>query len=251
MRIIICRWLLRFTDLSPTTAAKHGETPCHVAAVQGNTECLKVISIVYARTLLVLGRCYILTSGCISMQAMLGADLKGEICVANDNSGINMYTAIMGPQYTLLLQCNDVMYYCFRWCSIFGSSCIDLKAKAPCPHEYHLVHMNTAGSVMISHREYCKQKCSPLVITSSSCQEELTCWRTICNAVLCISVIWDCNLTKHISCTCLGFTPLHLAIVKSRNEMAKILISELGVRGIGAVNESGITAAHVAASAGL
>ena len=36
------RWLLRFTDLSPTTAAKHGETPCHVAAVLGNTDCLKV-----------------------------------------------------------------------------------------------------------------------------------------------------------------------------------------------------------------
>ena len=49
---------------------------------------------------------------------------------------------------------------------------------------------------------------------------------------------------------CSGFTPLHLAIVKSRNEAAKILMSELGVRGMGAVNESGITAAHVAASAG-
>lgn len=48
-----------------------------------------------------------------------------------------------------------------------------------------------------------------------------------------------------------GFTALHLAIVKSRNEVAKLLISELGVKGMGIVNESGITAAHVAASAGI
>lgn len=48
-----------------------------------------------------------------------------------------------------------------------------------------------------------------------------------------------------------GFTALHLSIVKSRNEVAKLLISELGVKGMGAVNESGITAAHVAASAGV
>lgn len=47
-----------------------------------------------------------------------------------------------------------------------------------------------------------------------------------------------------------GFTPLHLAIVKSRNEVAKLLISELGAKGMGAVTESGITAAHVAASSG-
>lgn len=47
-----------------------------------------------------------------------------------------------------------------------------------------------------------------------------------------------------------GFTALHLAIVKSRNEVAKMLMSELGAKGVGAVGESGITAAHVAASAG-
>ena len=47
-----------------------------------------------------------------------------------------------------------------------------------------------------------------------------------------------------------GFTALHLAIVKSRNEVAKMLMSELGAKAVGAVGESGITAAHVAASAG-
>ena len=39
---MLCRWLLRFTDLSPIASAKHGETPAHVAAAQGNVECLKV-----------------------------------------------------------------------------------------------------------------------------------------------------------------------------------------------------------------
>ena len=47
-----------------------------------------------------------------------------------------------------------------------------------------------------------------------------------------------------------GFTALHLAIVKSRNEVAKMLMSELGAKATGAVGESGITAAHVAASSG-
>ena len=49
----------------------------------------------------------------------------------------------------------------------------------------------------------------------------------------------------------IGFTALHLAIVKYRNECAKVLITELGTKGVGALNESGITAAHVAASAGI
>ena len=48
----------------------------------------------------------------------------------------------------------------------------------------------------------------------------------------------------------LGFTPLHLAIVKQRNDSARLLIAELGLKSVGAVNESGVTAAHVAASAG-
>lgn len=47
-----------------------------------------------------------------------------------------------------------------------------------------------------------------------------------------------------------GFTALHLAIVKYRNDSAKLLISELGTKAVMAVNESGITAAHVASSAG-
>ncbi len=49
----------------------------------------------------------------------------------------------------------------------------------------------------------------------------------------------------------LGYTALHLAIVKFRNDSAKLLISELGAKGVGSVNESGITAAHVAASSGM
>ena len=48
-----------------------------------------------------------------------------------------------------------------------------------------------------------------------------------------------------------GFTALHLAIVKSRNDAAKLLINELGAKGVAAANESGITAAHVAASSGM
>ena len=38
------RWLLRFTDIPVTVTAKHGETPAHVAAVQGHVESLKVSS---------------------------------------------------------------------------------------------------------------------------------------------------------------------------------------------------------------
>ena len=53
-----------------------------------------------------------------------------------------------------------------------------------------------------------------------------------------------------IQCTHKGFTALHLAIVKYRNECARLLISELGARSVCAVNDSGITAAHVASSAG-
>ena len=38
--------------------------------------------------------------------------------------------------------------------------------------------------------------------------------------------------------------------MKYRNDSAKLLISELGTKAVMAVNESGITAAHVASSAG-
>ena len=38
--------------------------------------------------------------------------------------------------------------------------------------------------------------------------------------------------------------------MKYRNDSAKMLISELGAKGVGVINESGITAAHVAASSG-
>ena len=48
-----------------------------------------------------------------------------------------------------------------------------------------------------------------------------------------------------------GFTPLHLAVVKYRNECAKVLIAELGTKSLSSANESGITTAHVAASAGI
>lgn len=58
-----------------------------------------------------------------------------------------------------------------------------------------------------------------------------------------------------MSCTLLiiyfiGFSVLHLAIVKHRNECAKLLISELGPKAVSSLNESGVTAAHIAASAG-
>lgn len=43
---------------------------------------------------------------------------------------------------------------------------------------------------------------------------------------------------------------LHLAIVKHRNECAKMLINELGSKAINALNDSGVTAAHISASAG-
>lgn len=33
---------MRYTSLSPLDEAKFGETPVHVAAAQGNLECLKV-----------------------------------------------------------------------------------------------------------------------------------------------------------------------------------------------------------------
>lgn len=47
-----------------------------------------------------------------------------------------------------------------------------------------------------------------------------------------------------------GFSVLHLAIVKRRNECAKLLINELGPKAVSSLNESGVTAAHIAASAG-
>ena len=47
-----------------------------------------------------------------------------------------------------------------------------------------------------------------------------------------------------------GFSALHLAILKHRNECAKLLISELGAKAVNALNESGVTAVHLAASAG-
>ena len=47
-----------------------------------------------------------------------------------------------------------------------------------------------------------------------------------------------------------GFSVLHLAIVKHRNECAKLVISELGSKAVNALNESGVTAVHIAASAG-
>ena len=47
-----------------------------------------------------------------------------------------------------------------------------------------------------------------------------------------------------------GFTILNLAIMKHRNECAKLLISELGSKAVNALNESGVTAVHLAASAG-
>lgn len=47
-----------------------------------------------------------------------------------------------------------------------------------------------------------------------------------------------------------GFSALHLAILKHRNECAKLLIAELGAKSVNALNESGVTSVHLAASAG-
>ena len=38
------RWLIRFTDISPTCAAAQGETPFHVAAALGQSDVIKVKS---------------------------------------------------------------------------------------------------------------------------------------------------------------------------------------------------------------
>lgn len=48
----------------------------------------------------------------------------------------------------------------------------------------------------------------------------------------------------------IGFTCLLLAVHKHQNVAAKILIEELGVRSVSAINDTGINCAHVAASAG-
>ncbi len=47
------------------------------------------------------------------------------------------------------------------------------------------------------------------------------------------------------------FTVLYLAILKQCNDCAKYLISQLGAKGVGQFNESGVTASHIAASAGI
>jgi len=62
----------------------------------------------------------------------------------------------------------------------------------------------------------------------------------------------DPNLKDFIA-TCLDdscFTALHLAIIRHHNHIVRYLISKLGNRAIGSVNESGVNAAHVAASVG-
>lgn len=47
------------------------------------------------------------------------------------------------------------------------------------------------------------------------------------------------------------YTVLYLAILKQCNDCAKYLISQFGARGVGPFNESGVTASHIAASAGM
>ena len=54
---------------------------------------------------------------------------------------------------------------------------------------------------------------------------------------------------KELSITA-EFTVLYLAILKQCNDCAKYLISQLGAKGVGPFNESGVTASHIAASAG-
>ena len=46
------------------------------------------------------------------------------------------------------------------------------------------------------------------------------------------------------------FTVLYLAILKQCNDCVKYLISQFGAKGVGPFNESGVTASHIAASAG-
>ena len=56
---------------------------------------------------------------------------------------------------------------------------------------------------------------------------------------------------KTIEFLCTEFTVLYLAILKQCNDCAKYLISQLGAKGVGQFNESGVTASHIAASAGI
>ncbi len=70
-------------------------------------------------------------------------------------------------------------------------------------------------------------------------------------AHLCLSIAYLYPIFQTHYYLALGYTALHLAIVKFRNDCAKLLIAELGVKGVGTINESGITAAHVAASSGV
>lgn len=67
-------------------------------------------------------------------------------------------------------------------------------------------------------------------------------------------IVWVYIHATHLQYNCvltsIGFSVLHLAIVKHRNECAKLLITELGVKAVSSLNESGVTAAHIAASAG-
>lgn len=57
-----------------------------------------------------------------------------------------------------------------------------------------------------------------------------------------------CNSVKCIFFA--GLSVLHLAIMKHRNECAKLVISELGPKAVSTLNQSGVTAVHLAASAG-
>ena len=47
-----------------------------------------------------------------------------------------------------------------------------------------------------------------------------------------------------------GMTPLHVAIVKIQVPSVKLLLAELPSKALGAVNASGITCGHLAASVG-
>lgn len=70
---------------------------------------------------------------------------------------------------------------------------------------------------------------------------------TLCNWINAVSDKIDSILLLFVT----EFTVLYLAILKQCNDCAKYLISQLGVKAVGQFNESGVTASHIAASAGM
>lgn len=79
-----CRWLIRFTDISPTSGAAQGETPFHVAAALGQNDVIKVSSELLSLKNLTL---YLLLK---VMLSVIEKDAKGSICTVQDQSGMHV-----------------------------------------------------------------------------------------------------------------------------------------------------------------